>query len=205
MLADYTEAILISNNKLNIDFFKEISRKYEAIEFFYTSEEIGREIFRNIETMPAIVLLRGITNDTIIYTKPIRELEVFLKINTMPLIKGFDETTIPKLFTEMGNKGIILLRENDEEGEKAETLFKELAYRYREYEYIFIVSDIKIGLGVRIAKMLEIEEKNLPHMEIVTKSKELERTKFVGKFNIEEMDYFVSNWMSSYHNKKFDL
>jgi len=199
-------AILIGGSEEELEIFQKLPQKFNSMWFFHTSTELGKKVFKEVKTVPCIILIKEANEDRSIYTETIQEqaIETFINIYKRPKINKLDQEVINSLFKNTGKKGIILLREENEEGKKAELVLTQLADKHRSEDLLFVVTDIESELGKRVGKMLGVGKDKLPHMEIVETKKKLERVKYEGGFVLEEMNKFIEEWKAS-NKQKTDL
>jgi len=197
-------AILITNDQPTIESYKKISVRFDNVEFFHMKETLGSEIMSEV-IRPAIILFKDFEEGKQIRSGDLSEKIMidFLADGIRPKVAEFNQETIAQIFKPSGKKGIILLRSENEEAKKIDAEFRKLAERIRSEDLIYIISDIKDGLGQRVSKMLNVKESDLPILEILETKGRLQRVKYPSKsFTFDEMLKFVLEWKQ---NKKSDL
>eukprot|EP00826_Nyctotherus_ovalis_P059103 TRINITY_DN818_c0_g1_i19.p1 TRINITY_DN818_c0_g1~~TRINITY_DN818_c0_g1_i19.p1 ORF type:complete len:233 (-),score=89.33 TRINITY_DN818_c0_g1_i19:133-831(-) len=198
--------ILVGGSKEDLEEFEKVPKKYEGVWFFRTSTELAQKVFPEIKKTPSIVLIKEINEDRSVYSGEMKEkaIENFINTYNKPTVSSLSQEVINQLFKDTGKKGVILLREENQEGKRVEEVLKILASKYRSEDLLFVVTDIESELGKRVAKMMGLSKESLPHMEIVERKKKLERNKFEGEFTQEAIDKFITTWRSA-HPYKTDL
>lgn len=131
----------------------------------------------------------------------------FIKINSRPWVTEFNQQNVALLFKPTGNKGVILFRKpGTPEAKLVEEQFKEVARIEKAENFIFVLADIKDGIGQKLGKLLSLNEKTLPHLAIIETKQKFEKHQFKGNLITEEMLKFVQEWKQKNNPKsKSDL
>lgn len=189
------QSILISDDAATIDLYKRIAKNNEEVTFFHTAYKTGLEVFPEVKATTALVMLKSFDEKKVIYEGKMtqHDIETFIKVNSRPKVMEFDQQTIGHIFHRSGYKGVVLLCEASKSAAIIEE-FKKFASDNSALDLLFIVSDIKEGLGSRVAKMLKLTSANLPALEILETKDKLERNTFSGKFVASEMASFLTEW-----------
>eukprot|EP00829_Urostomides_striatus_P013516 TRINITY_DN3760_c0_g1_i3.p1 TRINITY_DN3760_c0_g1~~TRINITY_DN3760_c0_g1_i3.p1 ORF type:complete len:476 (-),score=149.57 TRINITY_DN3760_c0_g1_i3:18-1445(-) len=174
-----------------------IARDVNEFDFYTTSESVGKEAFPELNSFPAVVLLKDYDEKKAVLAGTWSEqFTDFLKVHQYPIMGKVTREIMDNIFKPSTRKAVVLFRSASSNSAQAlEREFEKLALARRSSKYYFMVSDIKSDPEQRLTDYLGLEAKEFPVVEILEENEgELNRYRHKGHVLSSELLKFLENF-----------
>ena len=122
-----------------------------------------------------------------------KELSDFVTIKSQKRVSGFDDKTTQIVFGE-NQPTITYFGEKGDKWNEAEKLLEKIADKAIEKKLKVTMTEIKDGMGKRIADYIGLKKTDLPSIRIIDTRKELKKYIMEKEINEENILEFISGW-----------
>ena len=122
-----------------------------------------------------------------------KELSDFVTIKSQKRVSGFDDKTTQIVFGE-NQPTITYFGEKGDKWNEAEKLLEKIADKAIEKKLKVTMTEIKDGMGKRIADYIGVKKADLPSIRIIDTRKELKKYVLEKEINEENILEFISGW-----------
>jgi len=183
--------VYFGNNIEEFKIYEDVAMKFEDILFgVVEDDEIAKKY--NAKQGSVILFKKFDEKRNDLTTFKEKELIEFIEINSERKITPFDKKASSKVF---GNNkpAIVYLGEKGDKWNEEEKIMEKVALKVYP-KLLFIMTDIKEGMGMRIAEYIGIKKENLPSVVILDTRKDIKKYILEGDINEKNILDFIDGW-----------
>ena len=122
-----------------------------------------------------------------------KELSDFISVKSQKRVSGFDDKTTQIVFGE-NQPTITYFGEKGDKWNEAEKLLEKIADKAMEKKLKVTMTEIKEGMGKRIAEYIGVKKEDLPSIRILDTRRELKKYIMEKEINEENILEFIAGW-----------
>jgi len=188
--------VLITDSEEDIKTYMASGRTIDEFSFFHTSTKLGKEVFPEVTSTPAVMILRDFDEKKLVYTEALDadHLVPYLRKLQLPIVANFDQESVGVVFQKAQRKGVVLITPAKFD-EKIKEEFKTFAQEKKSDEFLFMVAGSKDEWGQRLVSYFGLGEEDLPVVEVVDASAgEPKRFRHKGAIAADALKTFLEDY-----------
>ena len=183
----------------DITIYKTLAVKYEDIPFYSIEDEKLAQIYKVVPR--SVVIFKKFDekrNDIINFDE--KKLEKFIKKHSEEKISEFTMDNYHLIFNKNKPALVYFGKKEDERWKKDFQTLEKLAFNV-DSDIIFIMTEIKDGLGKKIADKIKLRNHELPCIMILEVKIDIDKYQYKGNFQYEDLANFLDSWEKGKLNK----
>jgi len=168
--------------------------KTEDPAFIWSDDNTIRGHFEVAEGQDTVLVIRNKDEERSVSNNPANttELITFIQTRKFPTTMMYDKDARKRIQVE-GNDAIVLFKRKDDEGEKAEKVFKALAEEFRD-KIAFMIVEAGENQGRLAAGGFELEETDYPRVGIIKASDKMKKYLMDREITTRDLRIFLHNF-----------
>ena len=176
----------------DIKIYKTLAMKYEDIPFYSVEDDKLAQIYKVVPR--SVVIFKKFDekrNDIINFDE--KKLEKFIKKHSEEKIQEFTTDNYHLIFNKNKPALVYFGKKEDERWKKDFQTLEKLAFNV-DSDLIFIMTEIKDGLGKKIADKIKLRNNELPSIMILEVKIDVDKYQYKGNYQYEDLVNFLDLW-----------
>ena len=184
-------AIYFGNDDDEIKIFEGVALKLENYPFGVVGDETVAKKF-NAKLKSVVIFKKFDEKRNDLETVKEKELSDFIKKYSMKKVGSFDQKTVELIFGS-NQPAIVYFGTPGDKWTEAEKLMEKMAEKLGGKLKV-VMTEIKSGMGKRIAEYIGLKDEELPSVRILDTRKDLKKYIMEGDINEKNIDDFIAKW-----------
>ena len=183
--------VYFGNNIEEFKIYEGVAIKFDDFSFgVVEDEEIAKKLNAKQRSVVLFKKFDEKRNDLTTFKE--KELIEFIEQNSKRKVTTFDKETSNNIFGK-NKPAIVYLGEKGDKWNEEEKIMEKVALKVYP-KLLFIMTDIKEGMGRRIAEYIGIKKENLPSVVILDTRKDIKKYILEGDINEKNILDFIDGW-----------
>lgn len=191
--------VYFGKEEKDMKIFKTLAIKYDNIPFVNIEDEKLAQMYKVVPR--SVVVFKKFDekrNDIINFDK--LKLEKFIKKHSEPKILSLTQENVALIFNQNKQALVYFGKKEDKRWNKHASTLEKIAFNL-DTDLLFVMTEIKEGYGKNVAEKIKLRNNELPCIMILDVKVNIDKYKYTGNFEYEDLKLFIDKWEKGELNK----